>query len=178
MRSYISAIIILAISASTLNSCKTSPQGNEFGRMVPYHLSRPTDSIATFFNHVDSLVKPIAGEHKQLADWNKEKETTGWRAPGKRTAFNHLYYAHAISKRKPTDDSRKLYNRTGCTITIHVYTSQTYELTNSTADYQIFGERMGSYYVLASVITEKPQKHSLEGEIIGLIRKAMVLAVN
>lgn len=175
---FIYPILLLAISAYTLTSCKTSPHGNQFGRLVPYHLSRPTDTIATFFNHVDSLVKTIAGKHKQLADWNKEKEHTSWGTPGKRIAFNHLYYAHAISKRKPTDDVRKLYNRNGCTITIHVYTAATFKTVNMTADYQVFGERMGPYYVLASVVTEKPKRPSLESEIISLIRKAMVLTTD
>jgi len=124
---------------------------------------------------IDFGVNAMADDYPQLADWNLLKQGTAWRTPGKIIWDNHLFYNHALDQNKTVDNYLKLYKKNGFTLMIHVYTPKEFRYVNmSGLKNQIFGEKMGRFSIIASVISENPNDPEFDQLMLDLIKRTMI----
>ncbi|MHC4740102.1 MAG: M56 family metallopeptidase, partial [Planctomycetota bacterium] len=130
--------------------------------------------LSKFFSYLDSTIEQLAAEYPQLVDWDVKKTEPQWWRPGKMLTAKELVYNHALSPSK-SSNYRDWYGRNGCHIRISVFTEAEWNrLEGPGIKTEIFGLRMGQFFVVATVITEKPEFPELEQKINDIIRSAVI----
>jgi hypothetical protein len=155
--------VLLASSATAQDKAKANP--------FRYDATKDKEKIKLFLSKVDEEITKLIDAYPQLADWKEELKETDQRIRGKRITDDELDYWHSVTKTK-SPDYRDWYNDTGCQIYIRVYTEfWMHRLQGAGIKTQIFGLKMGDRYIVASVVTEKPEVPELEKKIPEIIRQ-------
>jgi len=137
--------------------------------------------VMGFFERIDQHVGVLAPYYPQLVDWNVSsvgENEHGLFHSGKNVdlAARRLSYSHAVT---PTTsaDYRDRFGANGCEIYVAAYTEDEWRRVQGAGiKTHIFGQRMGPFHIVASVITEKPQVPELERQITMIIQEAADVA--
>ena len=134
---------------------------------------------SSFFARVEEGIDAIASKYPQLADWTVLAQPPDWQAgpvwsPGRAfpRGVRELFYSHGRIQ-STSSDYRDGYGESGCTVDVLLYTPEEFSrAAGAGVKTQIFGEPLGDFYLVVSVITEHPEVPELEEQIVNIIRSA------
>ncbi len=130
--------------------------------------------LSKFFSYVDIKIEQLVPDYPQFVEWDVKKTEPQWWRPGKMLTAEELVYNHSLSPSK-SSNYRDWYGQNGCHIRISVFTEEEWNrLEGPGIKTEIFGLRMGQFFVVATVITEKPEVPELEQKINDIIRSAVI----
>ncbi len=168
----VSSVLLFLASAILLTTKPPSAAGESLVTSQDFFAS-------SFLARVDEAIGTIASSYPQLADWAviaQEPQVLqpgphGW-SPGK--AFprgtRELFYSHGRIL-STSSDYRDGYGENGCTIDVLLYTQEEFfRVAGAGVKTQIFGEPLGEFRLVVSVITEHPEVSGLEERVVNIIR--------
>ena len=164
----------LSLVLLTLALLTPSVAAQEIAKPTPsfrYDDTGDKEKIRLFLSKVDEEITRLIDAYPQLADWKEELEVTDQQIRGKKITGDELSYWHSGTKAK-SPNYRDWYGENGCQISIRVYTEfWMNRLQGAGIKTRIFGLKMGDRYIVATVITEKPEVPELEKKITEIIRR-------
>lgn len=125
--------------------------------------------IKLFLKGIDEEISKLSANYPQLKDWDKPQDSNR-NHEGKRISDTELVYYHAF-RRVKSSDYRDWYGENGCQVHVRINTEcQMRRLSGPGIKTKLFGLKMGDRYIIATVITEKPEVVELEKKITDIIR--------
>ncbi|MHC4132706.1 MAG: hypothetical protein ACYSSP_04620 [Planctomycetota bacterium] len=132
--------------------------------------------VKEFFTQIDNEIRKLVSQHPHLVDWDvTEKDSHGQRS-GKKMTKRELIYNHAYLLQIRSSDYKDRYGKNGCHISINAYTKDEFDMLSGRGiKREIFGRsfKVGEFFIIAQVITEKPEAPELERKINDIIRSAI-----
>ena len=164
----------LSLVLLTLALLTPSVAAQEIAKPTPsfrYDDTGDKEKIRLFLSKVDEEIARLIDAYPQLADWKEELEVTDQLIKGKKITGDELIYFNSRVKIK-SSNYRDLYEGNGCAIQILVYPESMMDrIQGPGIKTQLFGLKMGDRYIVATVITEKPEVPELEKKITEIIRR-------